>query len=774
MVPGHVHTDLVRCGIIADPYSQLAELGCQWVDEQDWFYRSCFEFEPNPQLPRRILRFAGLDTICQIYLNGRVIGRFDNMFVEHEIDVTDVLLVGSNELRIEFASAWRVGRARRKRYFEAEGLAHDTVRMDPRAFVRKSQYMFGWDWGPCLVSAGIWRPVELVECAVRICDIEIAQRHTPDGAVELEIHGVFEGEGQLYHYVEGFEAPLRDGEVLRIAQPRRWWPRELGRPETYEIVSVLAASTPASRNALEHAFDQRVQRIGLRTVELVREPDAHGESFRFVVNGCDLYALGANWIPDDSFPSRIGRARLERQLRAAADLGMNMLRVWGGGLYESDEFYALCDELGLLVWQDFPYACSYYPDDESACEVARFEARSAVRRLRNHPSLALWCGNNENQTMRDSGWEGAALHPSRFHGERIYSGVLPEVLAELDPTRPYIPSSPTGQGEANSDGDGDQHFWDVWHGRGDWCHYRDSMARFCSEFGFAAAPNLAAWKLMEPGPRLLDASVRDGVARWHDKTGKGHDTFVGFVEAHYPKSNDVREWSYYSQLNQRDALRFGIEHYRRSEFCRGALIWQLNDCWPAQSWAVIDSSFSYKAAAYDLRRLYAPLLLSLERCDNVVSLWGSLDNATCPVTETVVVEVRGLRDGRLFEQRRSTLTFMPNERRLLETIDVAAVEPTEAFVVSEVQGRRSFILLCEPKALSLDATELVLETSQDYLLVEANGPVIDLWLEADGCEFLDNCITFEAAAERRVRCLGDPRQVVARSLAGIHPTVIRG
>ncbi len=769
-VPGHVHLDLEACGIIANPFERLFELGCQWVDEQDWHYRTEFEFEPDPTLPKRILRFEGLDTVCQICLNGQVIGHSDNMFVAFEIDVTNNLIAGKNVLRVEFESAWRVGRARRERYFEVEGLPATTVRFEPWAFVRKSQYMFGWDWGPCLVSAGVWRPVELIECAARIIDVAVLQRHTRDGAVELELRSEFTGSGQVFHFVQGFEAPIRDGETLRIESPQLWWPRDLGTPTLYEITSLLVDFSPLSRQDSELALDRRVQRVGLRSITLVREPDAYGESFRFVVNGRNWYAFGANWIPDDSFPSRVDRQRLEAQLRSACDLGMNMLRVWGGGHYESDDLFALCDELGLMVWQDFPYACSYYPDDPAACDVARREASAAVRRLRNHPSLALWCGNNENQTMRDCGWDGAAHHPPRFHGERIYDGVLPSVLKELDPSRPYIPSSPTGRVKANSDGDGDQHFWDVWHGRGDWGYYADSKARFCSEFGFASAPSRAVWQVMTRGTDLLATSLLDPVARWHDKTGKGHDTFIKFVELHYPKSDSVDQWSYYSQLNQRDALRFGIEHFRRSEFCRGTLLWQLNDCWPVQSWSVIDSAFCYKAAAFELRRLYAPLLLSLERRGDVVHVWGILDNVSAPVDATYGIEVRSLADGQLLERRESTLQFLPGERRVLEAIDVAAYDPTQTIVTSVIDSRSGFLLLCEPKELRMQPSELLLRQTPDGILVETSGPVIDLWLgdEGNGCQFTDNFVTQAAAGRRLLRARGCPEKLQARSLAGVH------
>jgi beta-mannosidase len=769
-VPGHVHADLINSGIIANPFERLQELGCQWVDEQDWQYRTNFEFVPDERLPKRILRFGGLDTICRIYLNGKQIGSNDNMFVALEIDVSDALVVGQNQLRIEFDSALRIGRERRSRYFEAEGLAPETARFEPRAFVRKSQYMFGWDWGPCLVSTGIWRPVELIEFAARIVDVAVVQRHTRDGGIELEFRSECQGAGEAYHFVQGFEQPLRDGETLRVIQPRLWWPRGLGSPELYQVTSVFAQTPPHSRRDIERALDRRDQRIGLRSLELVRQPDSYGESFRFTINRRDLYALGANWIPDDSFPSRVDRERLHRQLSKAQDLGMNMLRVWGGGFYESDDFYDLCDELGLLVWQDFPYACSYYPDDSAACDAARKEAVVAVRRLRNHASLAIWCGNNENQTMRDAGWDGAAHHPKRYHGERIYDGVLPEVLSQLDPERPYIPSSPFGKDKANSGTEGDQHFWDVWHGRGDYKYYADSSARFCSEFGFASAPGREVWYAMAPGSDLLSAPVGDRVARWHDKTGKGYDTFVGFVELHYPKSETLEDWSYYSQLNQRDALRFGIEHYRRSEFCRGTLIWQLNDCWPVQSWAVIDAAFRYKAAAFELRRLYAPLLISLEHVGDTVRCWGILDNVECPVAKELVLEVRSLVDGRLLERRAISVRLLPGERRMIEELSIAKYDPKKAVIVAEAEEHFASMLLCEPKDLDLHPSELVMRHGSEGLTVESSGPVIDLCLfdQRGSCELIDNFVTFKTATRRVLRCRGCPERLVARSLAGAH------
>ena len=402
-VPGHVHLDLLAQGIIADPYVGLGELGAQWVDEQDFSYRLSFDFAPDPALPQRVLVFEGLDTVCTLWLNGQRIAEHDNMFLPLEVNVSGVLRTGANELRLEFASACRVGRERRSCYLKSEGLDDSVVRFDERAFVRKAQYMFGWDWGPRLVSAGIWRPVKLMEHSGRLIDVRVQQHHLPDGSVEVWFESAVEGRGVAVHHLEGHDGLVRDGERVRLLHPRLWWPAGAGVQELYRVTSWFVPELSRHSTDVDSvALDRKEQRIGLRTLDLSQQQDRFGQSFEFVVNGRPLWAVGANWICDSSFPSVVSRERVRAQLRRARDVNMNMIRVWGGGLYESDDFYDLCDELGLLVWQDFTYACSYVPDDEAAREVARTEASFHVRRLRNHASLALWCGNNENLTMYEN------------------------------------------------------------------------------------------------------------------------------------------------------------------------------------------------------------------------------------------------------------------------------------------------------------------------------------------------------------------------------------
>jgi len=767
-VPGHVHADLVAAGVIGDPFAGLQELGCQWVDGARWSYRTTFTFTPHAELPKRLLRFEGLDTIASVWLDGVRIGESDNMFVPLEIDVSARLGAGTHELRVDFESAVAVGNERRARYLAAEGLPRDVVRFDERGFVRKAQYMYGWDWGPRLVSAGIWQPVLLVEHAGRILDVLVEQVHLPDGSVELKLFSECEGVGEIEHEIEGVAGSVLDGVTVRFEEPPLWWPRGMG-PQT--LLTVRSRFVDRHDPNGPRVLDERTMRFGLRRVRLVREPDRHGESFELEVNGRRVYCVGANWIPDDSFPALIDRERLRAALGRAVDLEMNMLRVWGGGLYESDDFYSLADELGLLIWQDFPYACSYYPEDGDALKVARREARENVRRLRSHPSLVLWCGNNENRMMFEQGWEDPKRHPPRYYGEKIYEHVLPQVLAELDPTRPYIPTSPWGGSPSNSGGTGDQHYWEVWHGRGDWKFYEDSTARFSSEFGFAAAPTLAGWRrIYAGGEQPLDLDVHDRAARFHDKTAKGYDVFTSLVELHYPVAKNLEEWTYFSQLNQRDALRHGIEHYRRSEFCKGTLIWQLNDCWPVQSWAVVDSEGGYKAAAFELRRLYAPALASLVVADGAATLFTVLDNASERVAGTAWLEARSLLDGRSLARVEVHVELAPGERKPVLDLELGAFVPEETLVVGGFGESRTFRLLSEPKHARLVTPRLVVSPAASGLVVTTDRPVVDLWLwdPSGALELTDNFVTLSEAGSVRLRAHGTLRQLEARSLAGRH------
>jgi len=785
-VPGHVHADLLENGVIADPFERMNELGCQWLDDQDVSYRTRFTFTPDPARPRRVLRFEGLDTISRVRLNGELVAESDNMFVPLEIDVSARLRDGENALEVQFESAVRVGLARQARYFAEHGIAPGRNRFDERSFVRKAQYMYGWDWGPRLVSAGIWRPVRLLEFAARIEDVHVKQAHQAGGSVEVSVTTSADP-GVVVHLFPGAAPYSGDGVVARLSDPERWYPQGLGRAHLYELRSFLCPSdfdplslpanpVEAAEMLASLALDVRITKIGIRQLRLLQQPDARGESFEFEVNGERFFACGANWIPDHSFPSRVTERALRDRLESARSAGMNMLRVWGGGLYESEDFYDLCDELGILVWQDFPFACAYYPDTGDYCEALRVEAHCNVRRLRNRASLALWCGNNENLTMWQNAWGGAEVQPDRYYGEHLYDEVLPAVLRELDPERPYIPTSPHGGNDANGGGFGDQHYWDVWHGRGDWQYYRDSTARFSSEYGFASSCSLRAWQRVfgaaTPADHVARSDVRSPIARWHDKTAKGYEVFLSYAALHYPAPKDLADWVYYSQLNQRDAIRCAIEHYRRSDFCRGSLIWQLNDCWPVQSWALVDSEAQPKLAWFELSRLHAPRLLSITHADDQCALYASLDNTREAWRSEVSLSALRLEDGAELRRTSGRLELSPGERASCLRLSLEGLDPKRTVLVARAGDTHCHALLAEPRELALrPALPLVGSLARDGLLeLASETPLLDLALtDADGtANFLDNCTSAFTPGRLLLRYRGDGSRLCARSLAGEH------
>lgn len=682
-VPGHVHLDLIRNGIISNPNEKLYEQSCQWVDERDWEYRTAFHFSPSPNLPRVILRFEGLDTIATVLLNGKKIAESESMFVPLEADITHQVKEGENVLTVRFQSAVKTGNKRKAAYFKQEGIGSKTAGFEERAFVRKAPYMSGWDWGPRLVSCGIWKPVTLI-CRA---ENEVSSAPSPSAA------------------------PM---------------------------------------------------------AQLIRNDDEFGQSFEFHQNGRRLWIRGANWIPDTSFPSEINPQRLERILDACHASKINMLRVWGGGLYESDLFYELCRERNILVWQDFLFACSYYPESEEFLKRAASEAREAILRLRKHPNLVLWCGNNENHTMWDAPWHHGDARPDRFYGKIIYEEILPRLVQELDPDRPYIPSSPIGGNKANDDGIGDNHVWDVWHGRGDWRFYEESKSRFASEFGFASAPCMKTWSETLTS---TDVAPDHPEVRGHDKTGKPWDVYRGMVELHYPKAETLQDWVYYSQLNQRDAMKAALEHYRRSDFCAGTLIWQANDCWPVQSWSLFDFEARPKAAAFELKRIHDNLLISLQRDKTKVHV-HLINDGTADAWGELRIRAVSLESGEMLREEKCLQAASAGSRQRVTTFDLSGLNTRTTLLWAEYGPVNAWSLLVDPKLAAVPEPQPIgIKLEADILTLMLESPVVDLMLTSDGdpTPFESNFITSPAGGELSVRLKQPVSKIELRSLAGHHP-----
>ncbi|MGW3356213.1 glycosyl hydrolase 2 galactose-binding domain-containing protein [Streptomyces bungoensis] len=616
-VPGCVHTDLLTAGVIPDPYLGLNERDVAWVGRRSWTYTR--DLAPGHTAAgaheRTDLVFDGLDTAAVITLDGRELGRTRNMHRGHRFDVTG----SGGTLRVDFASA----------YDEADAVraltgARPNVYPEPFQYIRKTACSFGWDWGPTLVTAGIWRPVRLerwstarlarVRPLVTVaggtgrvevhCDIE---RTDPGAEHPLEIRASVNGV-HARGVVEGTRAVL----ALEVPDPALWWPRGYGGQPLHDLeVTLVDRGVPASLGAGEPVLDSWHRRIGFRTVEVDRSPDEHGTGFTLVVNGVRIFARGVNWIPDDAFPSRVTPDRYRTRLRQAADAGVDLVRVWGGGIYEDRAFYEACDELGLMVWQDFLFACAAYPEEQPLRGEVEAEARDNVVRLMPHPSLVLWNGNNENLWgFRDWDWEPELAGDS--WGGGYYLDLLPRIVAELDPTRPYTAGSPwSGSWEhhPNDPAHGTHHSWEVWNRR-DYADYRASVPRFVAEFGWQAPPAVATLRRALPGERL--AADSPGMLH-HQKAEDGNGKLNRGIARHFalPEA-DFDRWHHLAQVVQARAVAAGIEHWRAHwPVCAGTVVWQLNDCWPVSSWAAIDGDGRLKPLYHELRRVYADRLLAL-------------------------------------------------------------------------------------------------------------------------------------------------------------------
>lgn len=811
-VPGDVHTTLVAAGRIPDPFYDQHERDCAWMEEREWWYRLRFDAPAEPPADDERLRlvFHGVDTFATFWLNGERLGRHANMFRPATFDLTGLLRYGEpNVLAICFDRP--LDHAPEHQY-SAWG------RNPERAPMRKAQFGFGWDWGPRLPTIGLWRPVELRRerratiIGTQFSTVELSPNHDRAlVAVRVEAER-FATESQIYAQVkltpvsasgepvtdgsavgallwmEGAAAHLNQTVHMRIDQPRLWWTHDLGEPALYRLditlhdVELGLAASNVDIDARSE-IDRRTQLVGIRTLTLDQSPDPDEPGtrfFRFVLNGVPIFAKGANWIPCDSFLGAIPPQRYTHLLEAAQEANMTMLRVWGGGIYEHDQFYDECDRLGILVWQDFMFACATYPEDDPAFNAeVEAEARYQVRRLRSHPSLALWCGNNENQWIHEMrNWDRAVL-PA--YGTQFYDQILPRVVAELDGRTPYWPGSPYGGDDHNSMDDGDRHNWDVWHGQyprrfGEeprreftpesvtYLRYAEDRCRFQSEFGMHAAPVMETLRRAIPeDQRYHHSSAMD----WHNKDmpkDKG-DMLMQSITG-VPK--DLAEYVDFSQLAQAEGLKFGIEHFRRrTPHCSGALVWQLNDCWPVLSWSVLDYYGFGKAGYFYLRRVFSPILASCkEREDGGLELWITNDKAE-PLVDTVMVRI-GSFNGSTVREEQLAVDVAPRTSRVVGEVSAASLTDRRSTYVSvrssgdHFPSNRHFLApIKDLDRRAVAPAMTVAHACPRDMLVEIQAPpdtyvlFAHLQVPHQGTRYSDNYIDLEPGESRVIRVEND-------------------
>jgi beta-mannosidase len=636
-----VHTDLLRNAKIPAPFYGTNEKELQWIDKRDWEYETEFDIPEELLLQERIeLELDGLDTYADVSLNGQPLLAADNMFRSWTVDAKPLLRAGENRLHIRFRSPIQEDLPKLEKLGYPLPASNDQSEVGELGerrvsiFSRKAPYHYGWDWGPRFVTSGIWKDIRLVAWSgIRLRDLYVRQNKiTADAAlltVVIEAEATRDWEGLLRLQADGLQweeaVRLQAGSQtvqldITIDSPRLWWSRGLGEQARYTFTAVLLQGN--------EAIAEKSVKTGLRSIRLVREDDEHGTGFQFELNGFPIFAKGANHIPNDSFITEVSEERYRHEIASAVQSNMNMLRVWGGGVYESDLFYELCDEYGLLVWQDFIFACSMYPGDQAFLDSVRAEAEQQIKRLRNHPCLALWCGNNEIDTAwahydENHGW-GWKKHYTPEQREEMWTSykavfhhILPSAIFELHGEVDYWPSSPlhslSGDARQHARYDsasGDMHYWGVWHNLEPFDQYNRIIGRFMSEYGFQSFPER---RTVLSYAEESDLYLESEVMLRHQKNGQGNQLIRQYMEKYLPEPKDFSSFLYMSHILQAEAMKTAIEAHRRRKFyCMGTLYWQMNDCWPVASWSSMDYYGRWKATQYYARRSFRDVLVSID------------------------------------------------------------------------------------------------------------------------------------------------------------------
>ena len=626
-VPGCVHTDLMKDGKIPDPFMGDNEKNLQWISDIGWEYKKTFMVSDTLFWSSHIeLVCKGLDTYANVYLNDSLIIVADNMFREWIQDIHPYLMIGMNTLRIQFPSITVENKARYDR------LRHK-LPGDEKVVCRKAAYMFGWDWGPTLITCGIWQPI-YIRCwnHMSVLNVQYIQKSLTDSVADLTAVFTFRSSISDSALIQislkdkilaskkvPAQSTVNVAKVdFKIYNPKRWWPNGMGDPYLYPIHHKIFFTGKLS--------DEGTQKLGLRTVDLHEDVDSAGSSFNFVVNGVPVFMKGANYIPQDNFPTRVTDSSYKSLIASVKAAHMNMLRVWGGGIYEKDIFYHLCDENGILVWQDFMFACALYPDNKDFIHNIQAEAVQNVIRLRNHPCIALWCGNNEiDEGWKNWGWQKQYHYTQKdstevwYNYKGIFGGALTSVISIYDSLRSYIPSSPfIGWGHPESTKEGDMHYWGVWWGKEPFSNYKLKTGRFMSEYGFQGFPPMETIrKFTIPADRQLGSVVMKA----HQKHPVGYETIDEYLLRDYRKPRDFESYDYVSQLLQAEGIKTAIEAHRRAKpYCMGTLYWQLNDCWPVVSWSSRDYFGNEKALHYFVKDEYNTFLVSPEVTNGILSV----------------------------------------------------------------------------------------------------------------------------------------------------------
>ena len=738
-VPGNIHSDLLENKLIEHPFIGNNEEKLQWISKTDWDYKTTFLVDRKTLQKRHIeLSFEGLDTYASVFLNDSLILKTNNAFREFQVEVKSILKA-ENELRIVFENT-SISEDKEKNSLKY------TLPEGNRIFTRKAQFQYGWDWGPKLNTSGIWRPIKLTAWNdYKIENINIIQKTLTDSIASLIVEiadSNFSKDVLNYEvYINDtlqFQKPEKPEIPITIKNPKRWWPHNLGEPYLYDIKVVV-------RNG-KTILDSVLVKKGLRTIDLITEKDSIGESFYFKVNDVPVYAKGANYIPQNSMQNQVTNAHYEKLLNDVVDANMNMLRVWGGGIYENDIFYDLCDEKGILVWQDFMFACAMYPGDQAFLENVQEEATQNVKRLRNHASIALWCGNNENA----EGWNRWGWQADRSEHEKeeiwsyylkVFDSILPNTVDKLTDTDYWESSPKYGRGNPKYKFEGDAHDWWIWHDAYPFEHLEENVPRFMSEFGFQSFPSYEAIKYINQSD-LIDISANSFQS--HQKHSRGFQLMREYMERDFPVPEKAEDYVYMSQLLQAYGITKGIEAQRRAKpYNMGTLYWQLNDCWPVVSWSSIDFFGKWKALHYKAKHSFEDVLVSSKVENNILRTYVINDDFESHSGE-LSVKILDFEGNPLYQFSKSII-LESNASQLQHQVNLEAfkLDASKVVVVSNFNNSQSLYYLVKPKELKLkqgDIEQKITKTDIGFS-IELSSKTLqkDVFLYSDEKgHFLDN------------------------------------
>ena len=786
VVPGTVYTDLLRNGLMEDPYYRDNEDKALKLMDYDYEYQMSFKTDKEKEFggcDEILLSFEMIDTVGDVFLNDDLLGNTLNMHRTYEFPVKD-LLKDENVLRVVLHSPTKFI----KEEFKKDPVlgAEDCSMGFPK--LRKAHYMFGWDWGPRLPDAGIMRPVSLIGIEdTRFSSVYVKQAHS-EAKVELTVETETEKQGS-YEVLVTVTSP--DGEVLVnkapstetivIDKPQLWWPNGYGKQPLYTVKAELFVA-----GSDEKVIDIWEKRIGLRTMEISTEKDEYGEEFAHKVNGVKIFAMGADYIPQDNILGRVNKERTRTLLQHCADSHFNCVRVWGGGYYPEDDFYDICDELGLMVWQDFMFACAVYRLSEDFEENICTEIVQNVRRLRHHASLGLWCGNNEMELFVGQEHWGAKFTLKSDY-VKMYEYLFPKIMKKEDPQTFYWPASPSSGGgfdNPNDENRGDAHYWEVWHGNQPFTEYRKFHFRYLSEFGFQSFPSV---KTIETFTEPQDRNIFSYVMEKHQRNNAANGKIMNYMSQTYLYPESLSELVYYSQLLQAEAIRYGVEHFRRNRGrCMGTVYWQLNDCWPVASWASIDYEGRWKALQYYAKRFFAPILISCEEkgfLDQRISVNDEKD----PIKKSIRLNVHNetmekhslsvcwqLRDSKanVIESSEEELEIDQLSAVWFDEIDMDKADLYENYVSYQLldEGRivsEGTVLFCPPKHFKFADPKLSVKVEGDEIVVSADALAKSVEISNDNDDLLlsDNFFDLNGGEKRvkvlkgqteniKVRCVG--------------------